>query len=588
MAPDTLRLDHPLLRLRDLRQRSTEREATNAERPPPGPGLASAAQHFVDLYDLAPVGYLTVDEAGLIQSANRAAERLLGSPKHEIMQQPFCGFVLPKDRAIFQRHHHQALTTSTYPRSELRLLRANAESCWARLDATVHRSAEHHSPVCLLAISDITEHKRAEQELLESRELLALFIRHSPIYAYIKEVTPTQSRVLHACDRFQELIGTPCRDLEGKTMSVLFPTEVAAKMTAHDWQVVASGQVMELDETLHGRQYATIKFPIPQGDKTLLAGYTIDVTERHRFEAALQQQAHTDELTGATNRRHFLELAQLEIGRARRLQRPLALVLIDIDRLKDINDAYGHAVGDRALLVLAEVCRSNIREIDVFARFGGDEFTLLLPEAHCQQALDAMHRVCRALHARPVELDGQPAAMTVKVAPGARSSSPSPMGGGQGGGTAQAPAPFILRGGAGAMAVTLSHPRPGCYRVDLSWAGGAPARPHHRGDADEKQTTGCSGADGERPPRRGQPGRGGAPGPGGGRRRGGSGGPARELRPDGQAPGGPGCAGGGGRHRATPILSRPGRAGAAGVAGGRHHPAGDVRPRPGAGRLLGL
>ncbi|WP_295446090.1 PAS domain S-box protein [uncultured Thiodictyon sp.] len=183
MAPGTLSIEHPrrLLRLRDLRAHPSEFACENAERHRPGPALAAAAQHFFDLYELAPVGYLTVNEAGLIQTANHAATHLLGAPKSEIVQQPFCGFVLPEDRVLFDRHHHQALTTRTYPRSELRLIRANADIYWARLDGTVHHSDDDPTPLCLLVISDISQHKQMEQDLLESRELLELFMRHSPI-----------------------------------------------------------------------------------------------------------------------------------------------------------------------------------------------------------------------------------------------------------------------------------------------------------------------------------------------------------------------------------------------------------------------
>jgi PAS domain S-box-containing protein len=135
--------------------------------------------------------------------------------------------------------------------------------------------------------TDITERKRAEAALQASNELLTRFIHHSPIYAYIKAVTPTESLVLQASDNFQQMIGSPDAEIVGKTMAELFPADLAAKMTDDDWTVVTKGEVLRVDEDLNGRHYSTIKFPIVQGDKTLLAGYTIDVTERHRAEEAL-------------------------------------------------------------------------------------------------------------------------------------------------------------------------------------------------------------------------------------------------------------------------------------------------------------
>jgi len=131
---------------------------------------------------------------------------------------------------------------------------------------------------------DITEHQRAVEELRRSNELLASFIKHSPIYAYIKEVDPTESRVLKASENYQDMIGIPGSQMAGKTMQQLFPAEFAAKITADDWLVVSRGEIYCQDEELNDRYYTTIKFPILLEGKNFLAGYTIDLTERKRAE----------------------------------------------------------------------------------------------------------------------------------------------------------------------------------------------------------------------------------------------------------------------------------------------------------------
>jgi PAS domain S-box-containing protein len=123
--------------------------------------------------------------------------------------------------------------------------------------------------------------------------LLSLFIKHSPIYAFIKEVNSTESRVLKASENFQEMIGVSGSQMSGKSMQELFPPEFAAKITADDWSVVSRGEILHVDEELNGRFYTTIKFPILLGGKNFLAGYTIDLTERKQAEEekkALQQQ----------------------------------------------------------------------------------------------------------------------------------------------------------------------------------------------------------------------------------------------------------------------------------------------------------
>ena len=155
-----------------------------------------------------------------------------------------------------------------------------------------------------------------------SNEVLSLFIKHSPIHAYIKTVTPTESRVMQASENYQDMIGIPGSEMVGKTMEELFPAEFAAKMNADDWAVVSNGSVLKLDEDLNGRNYTTIKFPIFQGDKNLLAGYTIDITERKRAEQKIataleEKEILLRELYHRTKNNMQVILAMLSLESAR-------------------------------------------------------------------------------------------------------------------------------------------------------------------------------------------------------------------------------------------------------------------------------
>ena len=136
---------------------------------------------------------------------------------------------------------------------------------------------------------DIAAREQIEASLRESQEMLALFMRHSPIYSFIKEVTAATSRVLIASENFREMIGIPGSAMAGKAMTELFPPEFAKKISADDWSVVSRGEVLKLEEELNGRHYVTIKFPIVRNGRTLLAGYTIDVSDQKRAEKTLQE-----------------------------------------------------------------------------------------------------------------------------------------------------------------------------------------------------------------------------------------------------------------------------------------------------------
>jgi PAS domain S-box-containing protein len=181
--------------------------------------------------------------------------------------------------------------------------------------------------------------KRAEDALRESLAMLSAFVQHSPIYAYIKEVSSTHSCVLMASENFQQMVGIPAAEMVGKPMQNLFPPDFAAKITADDWTVTSAGEVLKLDEDLNGRHYTTLKFPISIGSKTLLAGYSIDITEQKRAEEAIRQlnasleqrvNDRTRELREAQERlvRHekLATLGQLAGGVGHELRNPLGVI----------------------------------------------------------------------------------------------------------------------------------------------------------------------------------------------------------------------------------------------------------------------
>ncbi|MBS1213809.1 MAG: putative histidine kinase [Proteobacteria bacterium] len=143
-------------------------------------------------------------------------------------------------------------------------------------------------------------------------------------------------------------------------------------------------------------------------ERAEVLGIIQDITDRKELEWKLEQEAHTDPLTGCANRRYFLEVAGHELARSRRYARELSVLMLDLDHFKAINDLHGHQVGDRTLQTLAQVCRAILREEDMMGRFGGEEFAILLLETGSEKAFEVGERLCRAVAAAEVPLDGKP------------------------------------------------------------------------------------------------------------------------------------------------------------------------------------
>jgi diguanylate cyclase (GGDEF)-like protein len=142
------------------------------------------------------------------------------------------------------------------------------------------------------------------------------------------------------------------------------------------------------------------------------------VTERGRSDqnaADLEKLATTDGMTSLINRRHFDALARAEWARFQRYGRPLSLMLLDIDKFKSINDRFGHDAGDLVLKAVAETCKVTKRQTDVVARFGGEEFVLLLPETDEAAAEIAAERLRRAIQDHPHVLPGETLQVTASI-----------------------------------------------------------------------------------------------------------------------------------------------------------------------------
>lgn len=180
--------------------------------------------------------------------------------------------------------------------------------------------------------------------------------------------------------------------------------------------VVDDLEIRRPEGTISLQVWGSPVYDAEQGIQYAIAAFT-DITKRKRAERSLrekeqqaQERALRDDLTGLHNRRGLLHVTDALMKLSLRSERPLSLVYIDLDHMKDINDSYGHAEGDRALVDLAHVLEANLRESDFIARIGGDEFCVLLSGGTEEQDGLAVARIEEAVRAhnatagRPYEL----------------------------------------------------------------------------------------------------------------------------------------------------------------------------------------
>jgi diguanylate cyclase (GGDEF)-like protein len=153
---------------------------------------------------------------------------------------------------------------------------------------------------------------------------------------------------------------------------------------------------------------------------TVVFAWVNEARNRYLFELEieLERLATTDPLSNAFNRRHFTKSADIEIARSVRHGHALALLMLDIDHFKSINDTYGHHVGDLAIYEFAETCRKLLRRSDVLGRMGGEEFAVFLPETPPAGALHIAQRLCEQISQLEMPTEKGPLKFTVSVGVG--------------------------------------------------------------------------------------------------------------------------------------------------------------------------
>ena len=264
--------------------------------------------------------------------------------------------------------------------------------------------------------------ERQAAQAREQAERFSLALDRIPTYIYMKD---RQRCYVYANKPTLELFGCTAAELNGSPDARFFPPQTVARLHEIDTRVLEQGADTAEEvivDTADGqrRVYWEIKTPIYEdGDRSRiwgLCGISTDVTERKALEQQLERQAHLDYLTGLNNRRHFMELAEIELARAQRHGHPLAVFMLDIDHFKQFNDTYGHKAGDTVLQALARIMRDTLRTADILGRVGGEEFAGLLPETDLTEAQEVAERLRLAVEQAAVVFEaGLPQHFTVSI-----------------------------------------------------------------------------------------------------------------------------------------------------------------------------
>lgn len=248
--------------------------------------------------------------------------------------------------------------------------------------------------------------------------LTILHIAHSLVIQNIEAgiiVLDTEGRVIEVNPYALERMGIAQAQLIGRTLQQALPAWPDLSTPTQEITIthaggpaffhVQSSQIRDTDQSVAGQ--AIVLF---------------DITARKLAELRLEHMARTDPLTEIANRRHFFAMAQVELDRAQRYAHPIGVLLIDIDHFKQVNDRYGHQVGDTALQLVARECQRQLRTSDLLARYGGEELICLLVESSEEGVLATGDRIRRAIAAVQLQSAGHAVQLTVSIGVAARAA----------------------------------------------------------------------------------------------------------------------------------------------------------------------
>ncbi|EGB16441.1 diguanylate cyclase with PAS/PAC sensor [Pseudodesulfovibrio mercurii] len=372
--------------------------------------LADSEKRYRQLFENALVGIYLIAPDGMVIEGNRTVADIMGYPSTGSMVRVSAlnHYVHPEDR---NRLWELLRRDGEVSRFRLQLRRLDDTRLWAELSGRLTPEGFFNG-----IMQDVTDQVAAERAMAERDELhraffeenKAVMILHDPLDSTIQFVNPAACRYYGYSN--EELTSMTIRQLDCMSDDQMYRELKAASEERRNY----FKHVHTLKDGTR-RDVEVFTGPVSLGRRQLHYSIVHDVTEKRRLEARLERMATRDQLTGAYNRHAFFQRARHELARARRFNRPLAVLMCDLDHFKEVNDSHGHAIGDEVLRTFALRCRADSRKTDVFARMGGEEFAALLVETDAERAVEVAERIRAMTASKPVSTEVGDMAVTVSI-----------------------------------------------------------------------------------------------------------------------------------------------------------------------------
>jgi len=382
-----------------------------AERKRAEEALRESAERFRSILDNIEDGYYEVDPAGNFTFFNPALVRMLGRPAQKMMGMNNRRYMTSAGaRTVFQTFNRVFRTGIPEQALGWELVRPDGTLRSIEVSVSLNKAADGSIHGFRGTVRDITERKRAEEQLRESEERLRTIVEGT--HALLVSVD-ANGHFTYANDATARAIGYPSpKELIGKSYLHFVHPKDRQQVLATFINQANTHQPSSMQEFRIIDTHGTVKWfsflstlAIKDGQVVGQSGVAQDITARKRADDELRHLSIHDMLTGMYNRTFFEEtMARLERGR----DFPISIIMADVDRLKDINDNLGHAAGDAILQRVAQVMKTAFRADDVIARIGGDEFAVILPGSGSAAADVALRRVRQVLQEHNAADPGTP------------------------------------------------------------------------------------------------------------------------------------------------------------------------------------